>query len=94
MAGGGVHQGREAVRRAWHEAFEETWVEFRLEPQQMIPSGDALFVHAVVSGRSRHEGVEVSMDLFQVWTIRDGLAIKQEGFFEREAALEAAGLGE
>jgi ketosteroid isomerase-like protein len=94
MAGGGVHHGKDAVRRAWREAFEEIWVDYRLEPQQMIPSGDLLFVHAVVSGRSRHEGMEVSTDLFQVWKFRDGLAIKHESFFEREVALRAAGLRE
>jgi ketosteroid isomerase-like protein len=94
MAGGGVHRGKAAVRRAWHEAFEETWVEYRLEPQQMIPCGDLLFVHAALSGRSRHEGAEVSMDLFQVWTFRDGLAVKHESFLEREVALRAAGLQE
>jgi hypothetical protein len=36
--------------------------------------------------------VELSMDLFQVLTFRNGLAIKQEGFLEREEALRAAGL--
>lgn len=94
LAGGGVHRGRKALRRAWRENFEETWAEFRLEPQQMIPSGDLLFVHVVLSGRSRHEGLDVSMDVFQVWTFRDGLAVKQEAFLDRDQALEAAGLRE
>jgi ketosteroid isomerase-like protein len=94
LAGGGVYRGRKALRRAWRENFEETWAEFHLEPQQMIPSGDLLFVHAVLSGRSRHEALEVSMDVFQVWTFRDGLAVKQESFLDRDEALEAAGLSE
>src|SRR5262245_20109385 len=62
LAGGGEIRGTEALRRAWQENFEEAWEEFRLEPQQMLPSGDLLFVHVVLSGRSRYEGLEVSMD--------------------------------
>ncbi|HET9121334.1 MAG TPA: nuclear transport factor 2 family protein [Solirubrobacterales bacterium] len=92
LAGGGVHQGKEALRRAWQENFEETWEEFSLEAQEVIRSGDLIFVHAVLSGRSRHEALEISMDVFQVWTFRDGLAVRQEAFLDRNAALEAAGL--
>ncbi len=94
LADGGVHRGRKALRRAWRENFEETWAEFRLEPQQMIPSGDLLFVHVVLSGRSKHEALEISMDVFQVWTFRQGLAVKQEAFLDRDEALKAAGLSE
>jgi ketosteroid isomerase-like protein len=94
LADGGVHRGRKALRRAWRENFEETWAEFRLEPQQMIPSGDLLFVHVVLSGRSKHEALEISMDVFKVWTFRQGLAVKQEAFLDRDEALEAAGLSE
>ena len=92
--GSGVHRGRKALQHARRENFEETSAEFRLEPQQMIPSGDLLFVHVVLSGRSKHEALEISMDVFQVWTFRQGLAVKQEAFLDRDEALKAAGLSE
>jgi hypothetical protein len=39
-----------------------------------------------------HERLELDFELFQVWTFRDGLAIRQQMFRQREQALEAAGL--
>ncbi len=92
MAGGGTHQGKEAVQRNWHVTFEENFSEFGLEPTECLPSGDKLFVHAVLSGRSFHQGLDVSMDLFQVLTIRNGLIIRLESFLGRDEALRAAGL--
>ncbi len=94
MAGGGTHRGKEAVQRNFDETFEENFSEFRLEPTEFLPSGDKLFVHALLSGRSRHQDLDVSMDLFQVLTIRNGLIIRQEGFLVRDEALQAAGLQE
>ncbi len=94
MAGGGTHRGKEAVQRNFDETFEENFSEFRLEPTEFLPSGDKLFVHALLSGRSRHQDLDVSMDLFQVLTIRNGLIIRQEGFLARDEALRAAGLRE
>ncbi len=34
------------------------------------------------------------MEVFQLWTFRDGKVIRGQGFFDREEALEAAGLSE
>jgi hypothetical protein len=38
--------------------------------------------------------VSVERDLFQVWTLRDGLVVKWALFETRDQALEAAGLQE
>jgi hypothetical protein len=40
------------------------------------------------------EGLAFERDIFQVWTFRSGLAIKQQMFFDRSEALKAAGLEE
>jgi hypothetical protein len=38
--------------------------------------------------------VETSWDIWQVWTVRDGKAIRGQGFTSEDKALEAAGLSE
>jgi hypothetical protein len=43
-------------------------------------------------GIGRHSGVEVNMEVFQLWTFRDGKLVRGQGFFERAEALKAAGV--
>ena len=45
-------------------------------------------------GRGKQSGAEVNMEVFQLWTFRDGKVIRRQGFFDREEALGAAGLSE
>jgi len=87
----GVYRGREAVRRRWAEFFD-SWNEWRVEPQQFVPNGDKLLVETVVRASGRSTNIDDSLTYFQVYTVRDGLFVRQEGFFDREQALAAAGL--
>jgi uncharacterized protein len=89
----GVHRGREAVRHRVYQATSDLG-EWRVEPQEFIPAGDKLIVESRMCTKVRHTGLEFDFDLFQVWTFRDGLAIRQQMFRQREQALEAAGLSE
>ena len=47
-----------------------------------------------VTGRGQGSGIEVESQLAWVWTLRDGRILRVEGDFDRESALEAAGLNE
>ncbi len=89
----GVHRGREAVRQRVYEATSD-FGEWRIEPREFIPAGDKLLVECRMWAKTAHEGFELDFDLFQVWTFRDGLAIRQQMFRQREQALEATGLSE
>jgi ketosteroid isomerase-like protein len=42
----------------------------------------------------RSGGPEVEMRFAQVWTLRDGLVERMEMYYDRDEALEAAGLRE
>jgi ketosteroid isomerase-like protein len=87
----GVHRGREAVRQWVYETTSDL-AEWRVEPNEFIPAGDKLFVGSRMWTKAAYTGIEFDFGLFQVWTFRDGLAIKQQMFRQREQALEAAGL--
>jgi ketosteroid isomerase-like protein len=53
-----------------------------------------VFVAATMPGRGKQSGVETNLTFWQVWTFRDGKAVHGQGFFDRDEALEAAGLSE
>ena len=76
------------------EQFWEQFDEPQAEPQELIEAGDRVLAVVNFRGRGRQSGVEVNMEVFQLWTFRDGKVIRGHGFFDREAALEAAGLRE
>jgi ketosteroid isomerase-like protein len=89
----GHHHGHEGYREAWRrllEAFED----LRWEPEELIDAGDGLISVNRWSGHGAGSGVPVNQLMFQVYTLRRGLVVKQEDFAERGEALEAAGLRE
>jgi ketosteroid isomerase-like protein len=89
----GFHRGHDGYRRVWKGVFE-AWGDLRLNIEQAIDFGDRLLLAGRATGRGRQSGIAFDQPLFQVVTLRRGLAIRQEEFVEREQALEAAGLRE
>jgi uncharacterized protein len=89
----GVQRGPEGLRRV----LEPFWSEFddlHVELHELIDAGDQVFASATVRGRGKHSGVETSLDLWGVWTMRNGRAVRWQGYTDRAEALEAAGLRE
>ena len=84
------HDGYRRFWRQWLDAFED----IRWDPQEMIDFGAKALVTARQSGHGSGSGVGVSKSVFQVFTFRGGLVIRQEDFLDRSKALEAAGLRE
>ena len=88
-----VYYGRDGYRRFWRQwldAFEDV----RWDPEEMIDFGAKTLITTRQSGHGSGSGVAVSQPVFQVFTFRGGLVIRQEDFSDRARALEAAGLGE
>jgi ketosteroid isomerase-like protein len=88
---GGVHVGLEAVRASW-ENYLEALEDWALEPQEILLGSDEIFVRSRVTGRARIGGAPLDLELFQVWTARNGKLVRHRGFLDRARALEAAGL--
>jgi hypothetical protein len=82
------HDGYRRFWRQWLEAFED----IRWDPEEMIDFGAKTLVTTRQSGHGSGSGVAVSQPVFQVFTFRGGLVIRQEDFSDRSKALEAAGL--
>jgi ketosteroid isomerase-like protein len=88
---GGTHVGVDAVRESWQN-YLDALEEWKLEPLEFLSGKDEILVHSKVNGVARHTGIPIDLDLFQVWTARDGLLVRMRAFLDREQALEAAGM--
>jgi ketosteroid isomerase-like protein len=88
----GVHVGLDAVRRYWAEELLDAWETWDLQLETLIPASDRILSISRLRGKGKHTGITVDMELFQVWTFKDGLVIEQRGFFDREQAFAAAGI--
>jgi ketosteroid isomerase-like protein len=72
----------------------EAWGEVRFEAERVIERGDEVIALGRVRGRGRAAGIEVARPHGQVWTFRDGRAIRMRWFHSHSETLEAAGLRE
>jgi ketosteroid isomerase-like protein len=88
-----TYRGLDAIRGyfvQWVEMFEG--IDFRGE--ELIDAGDKVFAWIRVSGTGTASGVPVELEQAQIWTFRDGKVGRVEEYFDRDEALEAAGLRE
>jgi ketosteroid isomerase-like protein len=84
------HDGYLQLWRYWLDAFED----IRWDPQEVLDLGDKFLVTAQQRGHGSGSGVAVSEPVFQLFTLRGGLVVRQEDFLDRSKALDAAGLRE
>lgn len=91
IPGGGTHVGLEAVRASWAQ-YTETLEDWALDPQEVLVGEDDILVRSRVGGRARHTGIPIDLELYQVWTARDGRLVRHRAFLDRKNALAAAGL--
>lgn len=96
---GGLQEGQVAHGQAEiDETFEaedlEAWDERRFEAEEFIDAGDAVVVLLHEYRRGKGSGVELETRTAVVVEVRRGRVVRIQGYMDREAALEAAGLSE
>ena len=64
------------------------------EPGDILDLGDRVLVEVHVTGAGRHTSLPINTAVGQIFTIRDGRAVKLEIFRTYEEARRAAGLSE
>jgi ketosteroid isomerase-like protein len=80
--------GADQFNAEWADA----WDDWELEPEEYLDAGEHVVVILTQRGRSKETGIPVDMRFAQVWTLRDGRAMRMELYASVEEALEAAGL--
>ena len=86
-------QGRAAVEE-YLVRWETEWEDLRTVPEEFLDAGDRVLVTVYFAGRGRGSGIEVDTRVYEVWTIRDGMAVRMDEFSDRAEALRVAGLSE
>ncbi len=82
------HAGYREFWGLWLDAFED----IRWDPEEILDLGHKALVTTRQSGHGSGSGVAVSEPVFQLFTFRDGLVVRQEDYLDRSLALEAAAL--
>jgi ketosteroid isomerase-like protein len=70
-----IYRGHDGVREVFR-FFNERIDELGADPHEFIEAGDRVIVPVRMHGRLRETGDPVAYELVQVWTGRDGRAIK------------------
>ena len=96
---GGLQEGQTAHGQAEiDETFEaedlEAWEERRLEAEEFIDAGDEVVVLLHEYRRGRGSGVELEGKTAVVISVSGGRVSRIQGYLDRGAALEAAGVRE
>ena len=84
-----VYRGHEGVLR-FFAMFFEAWDEYHAEPVEFIDAGENVVVVVHQRARGKGSGVMIESDMFQVWTLRDGKAVRVRVRESREEALRSS----
>jgi ketosteroid isomerase-like protein len=88
-----VARGRDAVSRTFVQ-FDQAWEEHRSEPEEIrLIDDEHVLLLSVEHFRGRN-GIEITQPSGTLFTLRDAKVVRMQSFWERESALEAAGLEE
>ncbi len=96
---GGLQEGEIAHGQSEiDEKFEahdlEAWEERRLEAEEFIDAGDNVVVLLHEYRRGKGSGIELETETAVVVAVSGGRVVRLQGYMDRAAALEAAGLSE
>jgi ketosteroid isomerase-like protein len=89
---GEIAHGQSEIDETFEAQDLEAWEERRLEPEEYIDAGDVVVVLLHEYRRGRGSGVELEARTAVVVAVRDGRVVRIQGYMDRAAALEAAGL--
>ena len=88
-----VARGREEVRQLAVE-FDAAWDEHRSEPQEVrAVDADRVLLVTVEHFKGR-DGIEVEAPFAAIFTLRDGKLSRWDAFWDKQKALEVAGLSD
>jgi uncharacterized protein len=88
----GIHEVRDYL-----ESFTQQWEEIRFEPEGILDAGEQVVALVRMVARGRASGAPVDARLAHLYELREGRGmrvLRVRTFFDRQRALEAAGLEE
>ena len=89
--GGGTYYGHEGVIQAFAR-WTAAWDDYRVEVEELIDLGDDVLVRTRHHGRGKDSRVDVEMQIFQIWTLRNEKVVRARMYYDEAEAREAVGL--
>jgi ketosteroid isomerase-like protein len=93
----GLAQGTYRGHAGLYQLLEDFWRQFyerRAEIVECVARDDDVVVSVRFHGRGKVSGAQVEMWHWQVWTLRDGKAVRWRIFGSRRQAFETAGMAD
>ena len=90
--GGGTYHGHAGVIAAFSK-WTGAWHEYRVEVEELSDLGGSVLARTRHFGRGKDSGVEVEMQIFQIWTVRQGKVVRARMYYDEadaRAALEGS----
>ena len=91
---GEVAHGQSQIEQTFEAEDLEAWEERRLDAEEYIDAGDNVVVLLHEYRRGRGSGIELEAETAIVVAVRGGRVVRMQGYLDRGAALEAAGISE
>lgn len=89
-----VCRGRDELQSRLRDLLRH-WSRYRVEAEHLeVLNEDNILVVAKQYGKAEMSGIEVESPIYTVWRFNRGRVIAQHWAFDRDDALEAAGLSE
>ena len=88
---GALFRGHDGYRGIWRQLLK-SFEDLRLDPQEVLDMGDRILVTIDLSGHGVGSGVSIGQRVFQLFTLRKGLVVRQADFLLLTEALAAAEL--
>ena len=88
-----LYRGHEGFRSWWHE-IKEPFEYWRSEARRFICEGDRVVAPVHFEAKGKSSGVDVELDLVDVWTVRGGVIVRFQAYASLEEALEATGISD
>jgi ketosteroid isomerase-like protein len=85
-----VYRGHAGVRQAWESFKADMQVTVRFDDVRDL--GESVLALGEIEGTGRTTGLNVTNEIAQLFTFRDGKIVKVRDFASHAEALEAAGL--
>ena len=91
----GIFRGRDAIRASLRE-LEESFDDFRMEPETFIesPDGEVVVCHPSAGTAAEAVAIEVDNRIAHVWSYRGDTIVRMVVYEEQAEALAAVGLSE
>jgi len=89
---GQIAHGQPQIDQTFEAEDLEAWEERRLDPEEFIDAGDNVVVLLHEYRRGRGSGIELEAETAVVVAVSGGRVVRIQGYMDRHAALEAAGL--